>query len=343
MQWIDLRSDTVTQPTPAMRTAMMNAVVGDDVYGDDQTVNELETLAAQTLGFEAALFVPTGTFGNQLALFTHCERGDEVLLGEDSHIVWHEVGGAAVIAGVNLRPIPTENGILDAEQVRRRIRPSGDIHLPRTRLICMENAHSSGRVIPLSAMQTIWETARVAGLKVHLDGARVFNAAAHLGVDVKQITQYADSVMCCLSKGLAAPVGSILAGDAEFIATARKKRKLMGGGWRQAGVLAAPGLLALTEMTQRLHEDHSHAQYLASQLATLPDVQVCMDQLQINMVFFEITKPVNEEKLLAYLAKCGIKSNGTEAGQWRFVCHWQIGKAEIDQVITAMKAGLAKD
>ncbi|WP_293937411.1 low-specificity L-threonine aldolase [Iodobacter sp.] len=341
MQWIDLRSDTVTQPTNAMRTAMMNAVVGDDVYGDDETVNELERLAAGILGFEAALFLPTGTFGNQLALFTHCERGDEVILGEDSHIVWHEVGGAAVIAGVNLRPIPTVNGVLDASQVRRRIRPEGDIHLPRTRLICMENAHSSGRVIPLAAMQEIWETAQTSGLKVHLDGARVFNAATSLGVDVKQITQYADSVMCCLSKGLAAPVGSILAGDKTFIEIARKKRKLLGGGWRQAGVLAAPALLALTEMTQRLGEDHTNAQYLGKKLAELPNVRVCTDQLQINMVFFEITQPVDEAKILAHLSECGIKSNGTEAGQWRFVCHWQVGRAEIDRVIAAMKEALA--
>jgi threonine aldolase len=341
MQWIDLRSDTVTQPTPAMRTAMMNAVVGDDVYGDDSTVNELERLAASTLGFEAALFVPSGTFGNQLALFTHCERGDEVILGEDTHIVWHEVGGAAVISGVNLRPIPTQNGVLNAEKVRRRVRPKGDIHLPRTRLVCMENAHSSGRVVPLAAMQEVWEVAKSAGLKVHIDGARIFNAATHLGVDVKQITQYADSVMCCLSKGLAAPIGSILAGDAAFIATARKKRKLLGGGWRQAGVLAAPAILALTEMTERLGDDHKNAQYLAEQLAALPDVHVCTEQLQINMVFFEISKAIDEAKLLAHLSECGIKSNGTEDGQWRFVCHWQIGKEEINKVIAAMKEALA--
>uniref|UniRef100_A0A4W5LGC9 Aromatic amino acid beta-eliminating lyase/threonine aldolase domain-containing protein n=1 Tax=Hucho hucho TaxID=62062 RepID=A0A4W5LGC9_9TELE len=197
---IDVRSDTVTHPTPAMRQAMFDAVVGDDVYGDDPTVQQLETLAATILGKEAALFVPSGNFGNQLALLSHCQRGDEVILGDDCHIVWHETGGAAVIAGVQLRTIASPDGVLAATEIQKRIRTGDDIHAPRTGLICLENAHSNGRVIPLADMQAVWDVAQQHAIPVHLDGARIFNAAAHLGCDVRDLTQYCDTVMCCLSK-----------------------------------------------------------------------------------------------------------------------------------------------
>lgn len=248
---IDLRSDTVTKPTKAMREAMYNAMVGDDVYGDDPTVNELEAYAAKLVGKEAALFVPSGTFGNQLALLTHCQRGDEVLLGDDCHIVQHEVGAAAVIAGVQLRTLISKKGILDPEEIRSKIREE-ELHYPRTGLICLENAHSNGRVIPLKAMASVREIALERQVPVHLDGARLFNAATYLKVDVKEITKYCDTVMFCLSKGLCAPVGSILAGSKSFIERGRKNRKLMGGGMRQAGVIAAAGLIALKEMPQYL-------------------------------------------------------------------------------------------
>ncbi|MDN0081152.1 low-specificity L-threonine aldolase [Crenobacter sp. SG2305] len=337
---IDVRSDTVTHPTRAMREAMLNAEVGDDVYGDDPTVHRLERLAADLLGKEAALFVPTGNFGNQLALFTHCGRGDEVILGDDCHIVWHETGGAAVIAGVQLRTIESDKGVIRAEEVKKRIRDGSDIHWPKTGLICLENAHSNGRVIPLSAMADVAAVARLHGVPVHLDGARVFNAAVHLGCEVHEITQYADSVMCCLSKGLAAPVGSILAGTHEFIAKARRNRKLLGGGMRQVGVLAAPGILALTEMVERLPEDHARAQRLAERLAALPGLDVDRSDVHINMVWFDLAPEVDTAKLMATLAAAGIRANPPEDGRMRLVTHWQIDDAALERLITAFATAL---
>lgn len=341
MSVLDVRSDTVTQPTLAMRQAMFDAVVGDDVYGDDPTVRELETLAAGILGKEAALFVPSGNFGNQLALYTHCQRGDEVILGDDCHIVWHETGGAAVIAGVQLRTIASADGVLRADEVKKRIRVGDDIHWPRTGLICVENAHSNGRVIPLAAMVAVWNVAQQHGVPVHLDGARVFNAAVHLGCDVRDITRYSDTVMCCLSKGLAAPVGSILAGTAAFIARARKHRKLLGGGLRQAGVLAAPGILALTEMVARLPEDHANARYLAEQLVALPGISVNLDDVHINMVWFRLPDTLDSGKLMAALADAGIKANGPEGGLMRLVTHWQVGRTDIDRIVAVFASVLA--
>jgi Threonine aldolase len=227
MNYIDLRSDTVTWPTEAMRKAMAQAPVGDDVYGDDPTVNELERLAAEMTGKEAALFVPSGTFGNQLSLFTWCPRGSEVILGEQCHIIQHEAGAASVIAGVQTRPIFAPDGILPLETIEERIR-GNDIHYPPTSLICIENAHSSGRVIPLSYMKEVAQLAHAHGLPVHLDGARLFNAAVSMGVSAIEISSMVDSVMFCLSKGLCAPVGSMLAGSREFIEKARRRRKISG-------------------------------------------------------------------------------------------------------------------
>lgn len=340
MQWLDVRSDTVTQPTPAMREAMFAAVVGDDVYGDDPTVAELEALGARMLGKEAALFVPTGNFGNQLALLTHCRRGDEVILGDDCHIVWHETGGAAVIAGVQLRTIESEQGVLDPKAIEARIRVGEDIHFPRTGLICLENAHSNGRVIPLDVMA---ETRRVAdrhGVPIHLDGARVFNAATHLGCDVREITRYADSVMCCLSKGLAAPVGSLLAGSRDFIARARRGRKLMGGGMRQAGVIAAPGIVALRQMSGRLAEDHANARALAARLAALPGVWLDEASVQINMVWFRLADSVDVTALMDALADAGVKANPPEDGWMRVVTHWQVSAADVERLADVFEAAL---
>lgn len=337
MTLIDLRSDTVTHPTPAMREAMANAPVGDDVYGDDPTVLQLELLAASMLGKEAALFVPSGNFGNQLALLTHCQRGDEVILGDDCHIVWHETGGAAVIAGVQLRTIASNDGTLDAEEVRKRIRDGEDIHWPRTGLICLENAHSNGKVIPLQNMAAVWEVAQQYQVPVHLDGARVFNAATHLGCDVRDITRYCDTVMCCLSKGLAAPVGSILAGSESFIRKARKNRKMMGGGMRQLGVLAAPGILALKEMSTRLHEDHDNACFLANALQALPGIKVDLDSVHINMVWFELPASLDTERLMSALSANGIKVNPPENKLMRLVTHWQVGRKELEKVIDTFR------
>ena len=248
MEFIDLRSDTVTKPTREMREAMFNAEVGDDVYGDDPTVVKLENLAARMAGKEAALLVPSGTFGNQLSLMTHCNRGDEVLLGDDCHIVQHEVGASSVIAGVQLRTLNSDKGALDPDEIRSKIR-GNDIHFPRTGLICVENAHSNGRVIPLEIMKEIYQAASEYNIPVHLDGARLFNAAEYLNVPADQNTKYCDSVMFCLSKGLCAPVGSLIVGSKDFIARARKFRKMLGGGMRQAGFISAAGIIALEKMS----------------------------------------------------------------------------------------------
>lgn len=335
MNYIDLRSDTVTWPTEAMRKAMAQAPVGDDVYGDDPTVNELERLAAEMTGKEAALFVPSGTFGNQLSLFTWCPRGSEVILGEQCHIIQHEAGAASVIAGVQTRPIFAPDGILPLETIEERIR-GNDIHYPPTSLICIENAHSSGRVIPLSYMKEVAQLAHAHGLPVHLDGARLFNAAVSMGVSAIEISSTVDSVMFCLSKGLCAPVGSMLAGSREFIEKARRRRKIMGGGMRQVGVLAAAGLIALKDMTRRLAEDHENAHYLASQLAWIPGIEVEKEALDINMVFFKLPAGIDGSALVRYFKERGVLINPPEQGWCRFVTHYWIHKEDIDKVIGLM-------
>ncbi|MDX9958047.1 MAG: GntG family PLP-dependent aldolase [Spirochaetia bacterium] len=335
MDYIDLRSDTVTWPTDQMRKAMADARVGDDVYGDDPTVIELEALAAHLTGKEAALLVPSGTFGNQLALFTHCPRGSEVILDENCHIVQHEAGGASVIAGVQLRTVATKHGCLSAEDVASRIRGT-DIHYPPTSLVCLENAHSNGRVFSLEEMDKASGAARSAGVPVHLDGARLFNAATALGVPAADIARRADSVMFCLSKGLCAPVGSMLAGSREFIDKARGKRKIMGGGMRQAGVIAAAGLVALGPMRERLAEDHTHAKALAAGLAKLPGVVVDTDAVDIDMVYLSMNPAPDPDKFVAYMRSKGILANPPEGGKLRFVCHYWIRDEHLPLILEAM-------
>ncbi|GAB1476509.1 low-specificity L-threonine aldolase [Bacillota bacterium] len=338
MRYIDLRSDTVTMPTDEMRKAMAETEVGDDVYEDDPTLKRLEELAARMVGKEAALFVPSGTFGNQLCLLTHTLRGDEVILGKDCHVVLHEVGGAAVIAGVQLRALDTLNGMLDPAAVEAAIRAEDDIHYPRTGLICVENAHGLGTAIPVSNLRAIKDVAEKHNLPVHMDGARIFNAATALKVDAKEIAACADTLMFCLSKGLAAPVGSMVAGTKTFIEKARKGRKLMGGGMRQAGVLAAAGIIALEKMTKRLHIDHENAAYMADQLSRIPGVKVMDDRLDIDMVFFEMgPEVVDEKKLIEHFYKNGIKISGTEDGEWRFVTNVDVSREDVDYVIEKLK------
>jgi threonine aldolase len=333
MKFIDLRSDTVTWPTSAMRAAMAEAPVGDDVYGDDPTINELEALAADMVGKAAALFVPSGTFGNQLALFTWCPRGSEIILGEQCHIIQHEAGAASVIAGVQTRTVDAPDGMLDPEAIEFRIR-GNDIHYPPTSLICLENAHSSGKVVPVSYMREIAFLAKGKGLPIHLDGARLFNAAAALGVSAADIATNVDSVMFCLSKGLCAPVGSMLAGPRDFIDKARRRRKIMGGGMRQAGILAASGIIALRDMTGRLTEDHENARYLADRLSGLPGFEVDAASLDINMVFFKTPDGVDGNGLASYLKEKGILINPPEGGLCRFVTHYWIKKEHIDKVVS---------
>ena len=332
MQMIDIRSDTVTRPTPAMRKAMAAAEVGDDVYGDDPTVTALEELAAGMLGKEAALFVPSGTFGNQLALFTWCARGTEVVLGEDCHIVVHEAGAASVIAGVQTRCVP--GAVPQVAEIARRLRKQ-DLHAPATSLICLENAHSMGMAIPLERMTEVKSLAENWNLPVHLDGARIFNAAAALEVPASALAARADSVMFCLSKGLCAPVGSMLVGPRSFVEGARIKRKIMGGGMRQVGILAAAGIVALKEQVPLLAEDHGRARELERGLAAIGGVEV-VPGADINLVFFKhpaANSPELAEKITGIFGQRGIIINPPENGMFRFATHHWIGDAEVRKIV----------
>jgi threonine aldolase len=336
MKNIDLRSDTVTWPTEEMRQAMINAEVGDDVYGDDPTTNRLENLAAKMLNKEAAIFVPTGTMGNQLAVFTHVNRGDEVIIPEDNHIVVHEAGAAAIIAGANLRCLPSNKGMVDIKSIERIIRFGEDIHEPKTGLICTENAHSSGVVHPLSYMKELYSVAQKNGIPVHLDGARIFNAASYLKADASEIAQYADSIMFCLSKGLCAPIGSMLVGSKSFIAAARRKRKILGGGMRQVGMMAQAGIIALEKMTRRVNEDHEQAVYLAELLSSIPGLEVHPGDVHINMVFMKINKPL-EHELMEALNREGILANAPYNGEMRLVTHYYIGKEQVEKTASVFR------
>lgn len=336
---IDFRSDTVTVPTEEMRKAMASAVVGDDVYGDDATINELERLAAEMFGKEAALFVPTGTMANQLALFTHVQRGEEVILPDNCHIIAHEAGASGIIAGAQLRSVPNVKGEMSLDLVEHYIRKDlDDIHQPRTALISYENADSDGQVRSLEYMKHVKALAEKYQLPVYVDGARIFNAATYLNVDVKEMAQYADTISVCLSKGLCAPAGSLLMGSNEFIAKARRKRKILGGGMRQVGILAAPGILALKEMSKRLQEDHDNAKYLCTRLKEVEGLEVYEERQQINMVFFRLKDfPLNSSALVKYMADRDIRINGEDNGMMRFVTHNYVSKEEIDKVVQLLK------
>lgn len=339
MQFIDMRSDTVTQPTQAMRDAMQHAVVGDDVFEDDPTVKELEAYAAARFGKEAALFVTSGMQGNMCALLSHTRRGDCVIVAPTAHIAAHEAGSYGQLAGLSLRYPQCENGVMDPASVCACITDDSDVQVAPTTLIVMENAHSTGSVLPLENMRAIYGIAQEYGIPVHLDGARLFNAAAALGVsDVKQLTRYCDSVMCCLSKGLCAPVGSILAGSKAFIHRARRARRILGGGLRQVGFLAAAGMIALRDMTDRVSEDHENAKFLASKLDAIDGVQVFPDRTEIDMVFF--TTDWDAEKAARYpawmLAR-GIKVTGCLDGEYRMVCHHDITRDFCETVADAVR------
>lgn len=331
----DFRSDTVTHPTPAMREAMFRAEVGDDVYRDDPTTNRLEELAAGLLGKEAALFVPSGTMANQLSLMSHTHRGQEAIVSANCHIFEHEVGAAAVLSSLNLRQLSFPNGVYDAKMIEAAIRPD-DIHEPPTALICLENALANGRVVPLETMREIQAVARAHNLPIHMDGARLFNAALALGVDVRELTACVDSVSCCLSKGLCAPVGSVLCGSAEFVARARRYRKMLGGGMRQTGFLAAAGILALTEMPRRLGEDHENARRLARLLIEIPGVSVDLESVQINLVFADFDWP-DLEQLPAWLGERGVLVDGCAGSEMRFVTHYGITVEDVERLAALLK------
>ncbi|MCL2170833.1 MAG: low-specificity L-threonine aldolase [Defluviitaleaceae bacterium] len=341
MDFIDLRSDTCTRPTPEMREAMAAAVVGDDVYDDDPTTRELERLAAEVAGFEAALFVPSGTMGNQIAIMAHTRRGDEIIVGENSHIVVHEVGAAAVLAQVGYRVIRGAGDILRGADIAAAVRPK-DIHYPDTALVCLENALANGRVVSIDDMRDAHNAAKAHNLPIHMDGARIFNAAVYLGCDVKELTKYCDSLMFCLSKGLAAPVGSMLCGSADFISRAKKLRKLLGGGMRQTGILAACGIIAINKMTKRLHTDHENAQYLAAELNKIPAIDIDCKNTHINLVFFKINKPnFDHNQFTQKLLEHKIKTNFQDFDEYRFVTHNDISRANIDHTIGIIRELLA--
>jgi threonine aldolase len=342
MRYIDLRSDTVTMPTDEMRKAMATAPVGDDVYEDDPTIKRLEELAARMAGKEAALFVPSGTMGNQLAIMSHTSYGDEIIVGANSHIVVHEVGAAARLSGVSYAIVDNPDDRIYAKDVIRKIR-TDDIHHPRTGLVCLENALANGTVVPLNIMKETYETAKANGLPVHTDGARLFNAATALGVDASEVARYTDSIMFCLSKGLCAPVGSMLAGSGEFINRARKHRKLLGGGMRQAGILAAAGIIALEEMTKRLSSDHENAKYMMERLMEIPEISLKPENVQIDMVYFGIKKEdFDAADFTEYLLTNGVKINNDWPLEFRYVTHNDISRDDIDKVIWLMKDYFAK-
>ena len=345
MKPIDLRSDTFTQPTSAMREAMANAEVGDDVFEEDPTLKKLEMLAAKKTGKESALFVPSGTMGNLISVLSHCQRGDEVLLGDRSHIFLHEVGGISALGGVHPRTLPNnQDGTLPLSLLEQSIRHE-DIHSPSTRLICLENTHNFCQGSPINPeyMDSLGDLAEKYGLNVHLDGARLFNAAVALDIDVEVLTKRVDSVMFCLSKGLSAPVGSIVCGERGFIQRARKFRKMVGGGMRQAGHLAAAGLVALESLTERLKDDHLHAKFLAEQLASFEGIELDQNSVKTNIIFFKLNHPrIDEDLFLRTLEANSIKILMTDPGIFRAVLHREITREQVEAVAKIIQSVLNK-
>jgi threonine aldolase len=341
---IDLRSDTVTLPSPAMREAMARAELGDDVYGEDPTVNRLEAMAAELLGKEAAVLVTSGTMGNLAALLAHGRRGERVVCGDECHIYHYEAGGASALGGMVYHTLPTAaDGTLALDAIQAALAHSDDSHLAPAGVLCLENSHNrrGGTVLPLAYLEAAHAAARAAGVPLHLDGARVFNAAVALDVDVRAITRHVDSVQCCLSKGLAAPVGSLVAGPAPFVARVRRARKMLGGGMRQAGVIAAAGIVALTEMVERLDEDHANARLLAEGLAAVPGISVDMARVQTDIVRFELAPGGPEPAaFLAALRERGVLMGAVGGRAIRAVTHYGIGADDVQAAVAAARAAL---
>jgi len=332
MKIIDLRSDTVTRPSEAMRKAMYKAEVGDDVYGDDPTVNRLEVLGAEMLGTEAAIFATSGTQANLLALLAHCERGDEYIVGQHAHTYKYEGGGAAVLGSIQPQPLEMNgNGMIDLKIAKKFIKDEDDYHYAKTRLLCLENTYG-GRVVPMEYLKEAHTFARKHKLKLHLDGARVFNAAVKLKINVKEITKHFDSVQVCLSKGLGAPVGSLLCSSKEVIDKARRWRKVLGGGMRQAGIIAAGGIYALEHNVERLSEDHKNARLLAEGLSKIGGIKLDLSAVETNMVFIELTKNVKND-ILAFMKDRNILISGHK--NIRLVTHLDVDEMDIPDIISA--------
>jgi len=336
MRLVDLRSDTLTQPTPSMLKAMAEAQVGDDVFGEDPSINKLEEMAADRLGKEAALFAASGTMGNLVSLLAHCGRGDEIILGSLSHTFYFEQGGSAAVGGIHPRTVANlPDGTLNLSEIEAAIRPD-NIHFPLTRLIVLENTHNlcGGTPLDLEYMRAVGDIARRHGLKVHVDGARIFNAAVALDVKVDQLAAEADSVSFCLSKGLGAPIGSVVCGNREFILRARRARKVLGGGMRQAGVLAAAGIVALNEMIDRLAEDHDNARKLANGLAQIPGLSIDPSLIKTDIVYFEVKKEgIRVEELVQRLDNVGVRMLPVGPGRIRAVTHYHITSEDIDYAL----------
>jgi threonine aldolase len=347
--YIDLRSDTVSKPTPEMREAMATATVGDDVYGEDPTINALQDEAARMLGKDAALYVPSGTMGNLVSVLTHCGRGDEMILGKEAHIFRYEAGGAAAFGGIQPNTLPVQpDGTLALGDIRKAIR-SANPHFPTTRLVCLENTQGTvgGIPLPRAYIDDVAALAHAHHLKLHIDGARIFNAAAALNMPASELVAPADSISMCLSKGLCAPVGSLVVGSHEFIQRAHRVRKSLGGGMRQAGIIAAAGLVALRTMPQRLHEDHATARQFAESIAHIPYVEIDLSRVQTNMVYFRLSAdaPMNIEALSARLkADYNILMRPYDVSErlFRVVTHYWIKPSHIEQVVDAMRALLLR-
>jgi len=339
MPFIDLRSDTVTLPTPAMRQAMATAEVGDDVLGEDPTINRLEAMAAERVGKEAALFVASGTMGNLVSVLTHCGRGDEIIIGDQAHLFLLEAGSVSAVGGIHSRQVPNQpDATLDLAQVEAAIRPADD-HFPRTRLICLENTHNrcGGACLTPDYMGQVRALADRHNLKIHLDAARVFNAAVALGVDVRELSRDADSLSFCLSKGLSAPVGSLVCGPADFIREARRARKVLGGGMRQGGVIAAAGIVALEDMIDRLAEDHVNARRLAEGLADIPGIALDPSRVQTNIVFFDLEEGAHDAaEFCERIAERGVKMGPTGGHRIRAVTHYGIEAEHIEQALAVV-------
>jgi threonine aldolase len=341
MEWIDLRSDTVTEPTPEMREAMANADVGDDVYGEDPTVNHLQELSAKMLGKEAALFVPSGTMGNLAAILAQCARGDEIIIGDRSHTYLFEAGGVSALGGIHTFVVANrDDGTVPPDEIEAAIRADND-HFPITRLICLENTHNrcGGSVLSVGYTKEVGRVAREHGLSMHIDGARIFNAAIALDVSPADLVASADSVTFCLSKGLCAPVGSVICGDEAFIQKAHRVRKMLGGGMRQAGVLAAAGVVALESMVDRLREDHLRASRLAETLTGLRGLSLDHKIPATNMIFLRLTAeaPISGEELVHRFADKGIRISVPRNGQMRLVIHYWVDDNAIAQINDAFK------
>ncbi|MBC7503272.1 MAG: low-specificity L-threonine aldolase [Herminiimonas sp.] len=329
MQSIDLRSDTVTRPSGAMRAAMNDAAVGDDVYGEDPTVNQLQEVTARQFGFEASLFFPTGTQSNLVALMSHCQRGDEYIVGQEAHTYRYEGGGAAVLGSIQPQPLPNQaDGTITLADIEAAIKPD-DVHFARTRLIALENT-IGGKVLPMSYVSGVVDLARRRGLALHLDGARVFNAAVKLGLTPREVCHGFDSVSVCLSKGLGAPIGSVLCGTTAFVSQARRLRKMVGGGMRQAGVVAAAGLYALEHNVDRLAEDHRNAWRLAAGLAAIEGLTT--EPVHTNIVYLHVP-PAQVTALSAHLAARGIRAS--IGARSRLVTHLDLSSSQVEEVITA--------